>query len=107
MSNKKRDLVLAAGKAHVRKPNVQRVRDASPQKGYKVVAICLYTEEIAWMDGIKEALQHAGKRRATRSGILHDAIQRLQRHLKDKSPAEILQDFKEQETLQERDRARE
>lgn len=95
MSNKKHRLVERAA-ATTRQPRPTRLLEEGPQKkGYRVVAISLYTPEAEWVDHTCKALQRAGSPKANRSLVIREAILRLQEALKDKSPAEVLRSFTE------------
>lgn len=82
--------------AGVRTPKPRTALEAETQKkGYRVVAVSLYTPEAEWIDSTTKALQQAGNSKANRSLVVREAILRLQAALKDKAPADILRDFTE------------
>jgi hypothetical protein len=90
----KKERLVARAEATTRQPQPTRLVDAASQKkGYRVVAVSLYTPEADWVDYLCKALQRAGSPKANRSLVIREAILRLQEDLKDKSPAEMLQDF--------------
>jgi hypothetical protein len=93
MSAKKHDLIAKA-QSSVRDPNPQRLEQPKlAKRGYRVVAISLYTPEADWIDQVTRALQLAGNAKANRSLVVREAIFRLQETLREKEPAEILGDF--------------
>ena len=91
-TNKKR--LIAAAKRNVRTPRPARAREVE-KKGYRVVAVSLYTPEAEWVDQATEALKRAGSPKANRSLVVREAILRLQRDLQDKNPEEVVRDFTE------------
>jgi hypothetical protein len=94
MSDKKRRL-LEQAEATARAPEPSRLleADAKRKKGYRVVAVSLYTPEAEWIDYITQLLQRAGNPKANRSLVVREAIARLQEDLDDKSPDEALNYF--------------
>jgi hypothetical protein len=52
-----------------------------PKRGYRVVAMSLYTAEAEWVDYITRTLQQAGNPKANRSLVIREAILRLQEEL--------------------------
>jgi dienelactone hydrolase len=67
------------------------------KKGYRVVAVSLYTPEADWIEETTQALKRAGNQKANRSLVVREAILRLQESLQNKSPDELLADFTERE----------
>jgi hypothetical protein len=97
MADKKRRL-LERATATVRQPRPDRLREADPKrKGYRVVAVSLYTSEAEWVDYITQVLQRAGNPKANRSLVIREAISRLQEDLQDKTPEETLYYFIERQ----------
>jgi hypothetical protein len=95
MATKKQRLIERSQET-ARQPKPTRLLDADSQKkGYRIVAVSLYTPEADWVDYVCKALQRAGNPKANRSLVIREAILRLHDELKDKSPAEMLQDFTE------------
>ena len=93
MADKKRRL-LERATTTVRQPRPARLLEAdTSKKGYRVVAVSLYTPEVEWVDYLTQVLQRAGNPKANRSLVIREAIARLQEDLQDKSPAEALQYF--------------
>ncbi len=93
MADKKSRLMERAA-ATVRKPRPDRLLETGAhKKGYRVVAVSLYTPEAEWVDHLTRVLQHAGHPKANRSLVIREAISRLQEDLQEKSPEETLQDF--------------
>jgi hypothetical protein len=96
MATKKAARLVARAEATTRQPKPTRLLDTESQKkGYRIVAVSLYTPEADWVDYVCKALQRAGSPKANRSLVIREAILRLQEDLKDKTPAEMLQDFTE------------
>ena len=90
----KKDSIIEQAKAVVREPaSVKLIETESSKKGYRIVAMSLYTPEAEWVDHITRGLQQAGNPKANRSFVIREAILRLQEELKDKSPDEVLQNF--------------
>lgn len=95
-TSKKAERLKARAVAGVRTPKPTATIEAESQKkGYRVIAVSLYTPEAEWIDQTTKALKQAGNPKANRSLVVREAIIRLQTSLKDKAPAEILQDFTE------------
>ena len=93
MADKKARLIARAREtARTPKPS-QLFEEGRRQKGYKIVAISLYTPEAEWLDQATRALQIAGSPKANRSLVVREAIDRLRESLRGKSAAEILTDF--------------
>lgn len=98
MPNKKQRLVERAA-ATTRQPRPNRLLDEGLQKrGYRVVAVSLYTPEAEWIDHTFKALQRAGNPKANRSLVVREAILRLQEELRDKSPEEVMRYFIEHQS---------
>jgi hypothetical protein len=97
MADKKSRLMERAT-ATARQPRPERLRETdSRQKGYRVVAVSLYTPEAEWIDYITQVLQRAGNPKANRSLVVREAISRLQEELHDKSPEDALHYFIERQ----------
>ncbi len=93
MSNKKQRLVERAV-ATTRQPRSTRLlEDGQQKKGYRVVAVSLYTPEAEWIDHTFKLLQRAGNPKANRSLVVREAILRLQEELKGKNPEQTLRYF--------------
>jgi hypothetical protein len=94
MADKKRRLMEQA-EATARAPEPGRLLevDTKRSKGYRVVAVSLYTPEAEWIDYITQLLQRAGNPKANRSLVVREAIARLQEDLENKSPDEALSYF--------------
>lgn len=94
MANKKDRLIQKAA-ATARKPKPERIAEVEKKKGYKVVAVSLYTPEAEWVDKTVRILQSAGNPKANRSLVIREAILKLQENLHGKNPEEILYFFLE------------
>ena len=93
MADKKSRLIERAT-ATARQPQPDRLLEAdSTKKGYRVVAVSLYTPEAEWLDHITQVLKRAGNPKANRSLVIREAISRLQEDLQEKSPEETLHYF--------------
>ena len=66
-------------------------------KGYRVIAISLYSDQADSVDRATEVLLEAGHRRASRSLVIQTAIERLQEELSGKTRNEVLQYFVERQ----------
>jgi len=62
-------------------------------KGYRVVAISLYTPEADWIDEVVLMLQHSGNPKANRSFVVREAILRLQDDSRAKDSGHVMRDF--------------
>lgn len=83
-----------------REPRPSRIlegENAPKKKGYKIVAISLYTPELTWTDEVSQALQRAGAVKANRSLVIREAIYQLQTALEGKSSEEQLRFFLERQ----------
>lgn len=83
-----------------REPRPSRILDGEhvPKKrGYKIIAISLYTPELSWADELSSTLQRAGAVKANRSLVIREAIYQLQSTLQGKSSEELLRFFLERQ----------
>jgi hypothetical protein len=97
MTDKKSRLVARAT-ATVRTPRPDRLLEArEKKKGYRVVAVSLYTPEAEWVDHLTQVLQRAGNPKANRSLVIREAIAQLQETVQGKNPEEILHCFIERQ----------
>lgn len=97
MASKKNRLIKRAA-ATTRKPEPTKLLEAESQKkGYRVVAVSLYTPEAEWIDHTSKVLHLAGNPKANRSLVVREAILRLQEELKGKNPQETLRYFTERQ----------
>jgi len=97
MATKKQKLVAAATQTR-RAPDTRRLKDDRAQKrGYRVVAVSLYTPESDWVDNITQVLQRSGNPKANRSLVVREAILELQEELGKKDPRAISQHFLERQ----------
>ena len=98
MATKKNRLIERARQS-VRKPKPPRLVEPNTQrKGYRVVAVSLYTPEAEWVDKTWRELDRVGRSKmikVNRSLVVREAILRLQEDLGDKTPEEVLRDFTE------------
>lgn len=93
-SSKKAARLAQKAAAAVRTPRPpSQLAEETRKKGYRVVAVSLYTPEADWLDRVTRALQQAGNPKANRSLVVREAILRLQSSLEGKDAAEILLDF--------------
>lgn len=93
MANKK-DRLIQRAQATARQPKPERIAEAETKgKGYRVIAVSLYTPEADWVDQILKLLKRAGHLKANRSLVVREAILRFQEELADKTPEEILHLF--------------
>jgi len=94
----KKSRLLERVTATVRQPRSDRLLETGDQKkGYRVVAISLYTPEAEWIDYLTHVLQRAGNPKANRSLVIREAIAQLQENLAGKSPDETLHYFIERQ----------
>ena len=90
-----------------REPRPSRLLEtAHPLKrpGYKIVAISLYTPELAWADKISTQLQRAGVVKANRSLVIREAIHQLETELEGKSSEELLRFFLDRQAARSADK---
>ena len=71
-------------------------------KGYRVVAVSLYTPEADWIDKTAAALQKAGNPKANRSLVVREAILRLQEEMELRDSSKMLQDFTDRQAKRSR-----
>lgn len=79
--------------ATTRAPRPARLIEADQKRGYRVVAVSLYTPEIDWVNNITRTLITAGNIKANRSLVVQEAIHRLQEDLAGKNPDEVIKYF--------------
>src|SRR3954454_9506993 len=92
----KKDRLIERAEATRRLPKPERLTDpAISKKGYRIVAVSLYTPESEWIDHITRVLQRAGITKANRSLVVREAILELQEELKEKDPQEASRHFME------------
>jgi dienelactone hydrolase len=105
MANKK-DKLIARSRETVRFPAPNRLEaDRVKPKGYRVVAVSLYTPEADWIDKTAANLQKAGNPKANRSLVVREAILRLQEEVAAKEPVRMLKDFSEHQARRTRNGA--
>jgi hypothetical protein len=91
----KRQLIQRARET-VRQPKPREALQAETgKKGYRIVAVSLYTPEAQWIEETTKAIKKAGSPKANRSLLVREAILRLQDALKGMNPGEMLQDITE------------
>jgi hypothetical protein len=81
-------------RATARRPTPSRL--AAPQRrGYRVVAISLYSDEATWLDAATSLLQAGGFPKANRSLVVREAVLQLKAQLEDRqvTTREQLTDF--------------
>jgi hypothetical protein len=94
----KKSRLLERATATVRQPRPDRLLETSDKKkGYRVVAVSLYTPEAEWIDHLTQVLQRVGNSKANRSLVIREAISQLQENLAGKSPEETLHYFIERQ----------
>jgi hypothetical protein len=64
-------------------------------KGYRIVAICLYASEATEADRVTKILQDTGWPKANRSLVVREALSRLFDDLADKEPEDVFNYFLE------------
>ena len=90
----RRSKLIARSKETARVPLPSRLEaDRARKKGYRVVAVSLYTPEADSIDQITADLQKAGNSKANRSLVVREAILRLQEEVSTKDPGDMLRDF--------------
>ena len=96
MATSKKNRLVARATETLRTPQPARLEEAARKKrGYRVVAVSLYTPESEWIDYLTQILQRAGNPKANRSLVVREAILELQEELKEKDPQEISRHFLE------------
>ena len=84
-----------------REPRPSRILDAEKpaqkKKGYKIVAISLYTPDLEWTDEVSQKLQRSGVAKANRSLVIREAIYELERAIQGKSNEELVRFFIERQ----------
>jgi hypothetical protein len=96
MPTRKTQRLIARAQETRRAPQPKRLTEDKPQKkGYRVVAVSLYTPESDWIDQVTQLLQRAGLAKANRSLVVREAILELQEELKQKDPKAISRHFVE------------
>ena len=99
----KRSKLIARSKETVRVPAPSRLEaDRVKPKGYRVVAVSLYTPEANWIDKAAAELQKAGNPKANRSLVVREAILRLQEEVGAKDPGQMLKDFSDRQAKRAR-----
>jgi hypothetical protein len=99
----KRSKLIARSRETVRVPAPSRLEaDRIKPKGYRVVAVSLYTPEADWIDKTAAGLQKAGNPKANRSLVVREAILRLQEEVESKDPSQLLKDFSEHQAKRTR-----
>jgi len=66
---------------------------ADTSKRYRIVAISLYSKEVAEADRVTEILRRAGWPKANRSLVVREALARLFEDLLEKGPEEVVHYF--------------
>ena len=80
------------------RPKVDLARQQeADKKSYSTLGISLYTAELELVEDLTKALRKAGTRKASRSLVIREALIRLGKQLKGKSPKEIRADFLQHE----------
>jgi hypothetical protein len=90
----KRDKLIARSQETVRLPSPNRLEaDRVKPKGYRIVAVSLYTPEADFIDQVAANLQRLGNPKANRSLVVREAILRLQEEVESKNGDQLLKDF--------------
>lgn len=84
-SKKTLNLLKKAGK--IRKPDPGRLGTEVADKGYRVIGVSVRPAQADWINRLAADLN------TNKSRVVQEALARLQEDLKDKSLAEILNDF--------------
>ena len=94
---------MASKAERLKRRSLETVRTAKPgrlaaaegrsKRGYKVVAVSLYTDQADSIEQTAKNLEKAGYPKANRSLVVQTAIERLARELEGKNPEETLQFF--------------
>lgn len=93
MATKKQKLLKRA-KETVRQPKPSRAaQPGREKKGYRVVAVSLYTNQASWIDFIASEIRKGGNSKANRSFVVQEAIMRLQEALDGKSAEQVTADI--------------
>jgi hypothetical protein len=93
MADKKTELTATSTEAARATNRSDRETDREKPKGYRVVAVSLYTPEADWIDEVVLMLQRSGNPKANRSLVVREAILRLQEDLRAKVPGDVLHNF--------------
>lgn len=74
----KRDRLAARAAETARHPHPDRLTrpTRTPVRGYRVVAVSLYTDQANWLDAYVEELRAAGQHKANRSMVVQQLIDR-------------------------------
>jgi hypothetical protein len=91
----KRSRLVARATETARRPEPGRLAADGDRGGYRIVSISLYGDELAWLDLVEQALAGEGLRKASRSGIIQEAIRQLQETLQSENAtsAEAIVEF--------------
>jgi hypothetical protein len=65
----------------------------SEKKGYRIVAVSLYTQETTWIDAIVDKIKEGGYPKANRSLVVREAIIRFHEATQGMTPAELVNDL--------------
>lgn len=96
MPSKKQKLIQRARET-TRQPKARQDISAPEKRGFRIVAVSLYTPEANWIEEITKSLKKAGSPKANRSLVVREAILRLQEDFDSKPPDEILRDFNDRQ----------
>jgi len=90
--------LIQRAKETVRQPKTKEtLQSETGKKGYRIVAVSLYTPEAQWIEETTKAIQKAGSPKANRSLLVREAILRLQDAFKGMKPEEILENITERQ----------
>ncbi|TRZ76388.1 MAG: hypothetical protein D4R93_03420 [Deltaproteobacteria bacterium] len=96
MGSKLAERLKERSRQTVRQPKPRETLQAEAgKKGYRVVAVSLYTPEAHWIEETTKAIQKAGNPKANRSFLVREAILRLQDAFRGMKPEQIAQDIAE------------
>jgi hypothetical protein len=93
MTDKKTELTATSAEAARETIPSDRETGRERPKGYRVVAVSLYTPEADWIDEVVLILQRSGNPKANRSLVVREAILRLREDLRAKDAGDILRNF--------------
>ena len=98
----KADRLKARAVATVRQPKSPALLRGAGKRGYKILGISVYTDELETVERLTRKLRDAGYPKVNRSFLFQAAIRRLEEELDGKSREEILQYFADREAKRAR-----
>lgn len=94
MARSNRAKLTEKAKAGIRVPRPERLGLSEPPAGYRAIGVSLYAPEVAWVDRVTSLLKAAKLMKGNRSFVIQQAIQDVQKQLKDKTDQEIVQFYR-------------